>query len=173
MGSGEAAEKTSGTAISLIENFYKAGFDNDIILSGVNKLLSVTCDEVFAALDIAVLDLGRGASDFINLGAVSGFIRSSAGVEVVKSGSLPVGVLERVKPVITKKVLSAGDVIVLVTDGVFDAFGGAPKLCDFILERGGGEAQTLSDEILAQAAVYCSGAPHDDMTVAVAKIINK
>lgn len=173
MGSGESAEKTSSTAISLIENFYRAGFDNDIILSGVNKLISVTCDEVFAALDICVFDLSRGMADFIKLGAVPGFVLTASGVEIIKSGSLPVGVLERVKPVITKKAVSAGDVIVIVTDGIYDAFGGTEKLADFVRERAGNNPQKLADEILAQAVLYNNGTPEDDMTVAVALIVNK
>lgn len=48
MGSGSNAEKMSETAIGLVENFYRAGFDSDTILSCVNHLLVGCGNEVFA-----------------------------------------------------------------------------------------------------------------------------
>ena len=56
MGSGDNAYNISKLSISLIENFYKAGFDNEIILSSVNKLLSLSEQENFSTIDLAVLD---------------------------------------------------------------------------------------------------------------------
>ena len=46
MGSGEEAHKVSDLTITLIENFYKAGFENEIILNSVNKLLSLNNKKV-------------------------------------------------------------------------------------------------------------------------------
>jgi stage II sporulation protein E len=169
MGSGAAAEQMSNTAISLIENFYRAGFDNDIILSGVNKLLSISCEEVFAALDIGVIDLKKGICDFIKLGAVSGYIKTGAGVQIVSGGSLPMGVLDEIRPSITKKTLNAGDILVLVTDGICDAFGEG-KLADFIYDRQSLNPQTLAEEILGQAVLNDKGSPSDDMTVVAARV---
>ena len=40
MGSGKEAERASESAVSLVENFYKAGFDNELILKSVNRLLT-------------------------------------------------------------------------------------------------------------------------------------
>ncbi|MEG2541369.1 MAG: hypothetical protein RSB59_06355, partial [Clostridia bacterium] len=54
MGSGEAAYKASRDTISMIESFYRAGFDNSIILSLVNKLLKLNSEECFSSLDISV-----------------------------------------------------------------------------------------------------------------------
>ena len=57
MGSGDKAEQMSATSINLVESFYRAGFDSDVILSCVNKLLSSSGNEIFCAVDIAVLDM--------------------------------------------------------------------------------------------------------------------
>jgi stage II sporulation protein E len=169
MGSGAVAEQMSNTAISLIENFYKAGFDNDIILSGVNKLLSINCEEVFAALDIGVIDLKKGICDFIKLGAAAGYIKTGEGVQIVRGGSLPMGVLDEIRPSITKKALNAGDILVLVTDGICDAFGEG-GLADFIHDRQSLNPQTLAEEILGQAVLNDKGVPSDDMTVVAARV---
>ncbi|MBR2442167.1 MAG: hypothetical protein IKB20_03790, partial [Clostridia bacterium] len=42
MGSGERAEKSSSTAISLVESFYKAGFSHKTVINLVNKMLNFT-----------------------------------------------------------------------------------------------------------------------------------
>ena len=52
MGSGERAARSSRDAIAMVENFYRAGFDDAVILTLVNKLLCLTSDENFSSLDI-------------------------------------------------------------------------------------------------------------------------
>ena len=52
MGSGDGAAEASAGAISMVENFYRAGFDNAVILSLVNKLLCLTSDDNFTSIDI-------------------------------------------------------------------------------------------------------------------------
>ena len=93
MGSGEEAHKVSDLTITLIENFYKAGFENEIILNSVNKLLSLNESESFSALDVCVLDLRKSLMDFIKLGSPCGFIKHKTETEIVESGGLPIGVL--------------------------------------------------------------------------------
>ena len=51
----------------IIKNFYKAGFDNDIILSSVNKLLSLSEEEQFSTIDICAIDTKKNTYDRINL----------------------------------------------------------------------------------------------------------
>ena len=103
MGSGVQAEKTSNISISLVENFYKAGFDNDIILSSVNRLLVCANEEAFTAVDIAVINLEKGLCDFIKLGSPTSVVKCNGIVQFIAGGSLPLGVLEEMKPVSTKK----------------------------------------------------------------------
>lgn len=79
MGSGKEAERASESAVSLVENFYKAGFDNELILKSVNRLLTSVNDETFTAVDICVVDLMKGTADFIKLGAPQGLIKSGGG----------------------------------------------------------------------------------------------
>lgn len=103
MGSGERAEKASATAIGMVENFYRAGFDNDLILDCVNRLLTAAESEVFTAVDICVVDLKDGLADFVKLGAPMGMIKVGDAVNFIEGASLPVGIVEEVKPTITKK----------------------------------------------------------------------
>lgn len=172
MGSGEKAEKASSLAIGLIENFYKAGFDNDIILSSVNKLLSLNRDEVFSALDICVMDLKQGIADFIKMGAPNSFIKHENEINSVESGALPLGIVQDAPPAVNKTVLSAGDFVFLCTDGITDSFESNEKLMEFINNLKPTNPQTLAELVVEKAIENSGGSAGDDMTVLVAKIFS-
>lgn len=170
MGSGDGAYKNSSLTISLIENFYKAGFNNEIILSSVNKLLSLSQDEQFSALDICVIDINQKLCDFIKLGAPNGYIKHNDGTEVIETSGLPIGILEEIKPHITKQYLNNFDTIVLVTDGITDAFHGRDDLQTFINNIDSTNPQTMADDIVDRAIDLSNGVCSDDMTVICVKI---
>ena len=170
MGSGEKAERTSSLAIGLIENFYKAGFDNDIILSSVNKLLSLSKDEVFSALDICVMDLKKGVADFIKMGAPNSFIKRDNEMSEIQSGALPLGIVQDAPPAINKSVLCSGDFIFLCTDGITDSFPSNENFMEFINNLKSTNPQTLAENIVEKAIENSGGTANDDMTVLVAKI---
>ncbi len=173
MGSGEKAKKVSNLSISLIENFYKAGFDNDTILSSVNKLLCLNGEENFTAVDLCILDFHNNTSDFIKLGATYGLVKKTQSVEVVESSGLPIGVLEEIRPHITKKMVSEWDNIILMSDGVTDAFGSVQNLQEFVSSLTTINPQTMSEEIIDRAVDLNNGICKDDMTVLVARVFAK
>ena len=170
MGSGVKAEQTSNLAISLIENFYKAGFDNDIILTSVNKLLSLGNDEVFTALDICVIDLRKSIADFIKVGAPEGYVKNKNTLETVKTGALPLGILEEMQPSITKKVLLGQDLIIMFSDGVIDSFTSRETFKTFVNNLNTINPQTLAEEILDKTLENYKDKPKDDCTVVVARV---
>lgn len=171
MGSGESAKKTSSLAIGLVENFYKAGFDNEIILSSINKLLSLNREEIFSALDVCVLDSRQATADFIKMGAVNSYIKHKNTISKIAGGTLPLGIIQDVEPTIIKQVLQSGDYVFLFTDGVSDSFANEEELQDFINNQTALNPQVLAEELLAKAVDNGNGA-RDDMTVIVAKIFD-
>lgn len=172
MGAGERAARASTLALSLVENFYKAGFPDEIIMYSVNQLLTFTGQDVFSALDMAVFDLATGDVDFIKVGAADGFIKRAREVEVVEAGSLPLGILDDIEPKITKAVLSAGDMVVLVSDGILDVFGGEKvALAGFINNLDVTNPQQLADQLIAKVTALADGYPADDCTVTVAQLV--
>lgn len=173
MGSGQSAGKTSELAISLVENFYKAGFDNDIILNCVNKLLVLNNDENFTALDLCVVDLKNCFADFIKLGAPAGFIKHRETTTQINGGSLPIGILEEMKPVCFKTVLNDQDLIVLCSDGITDAFESIEEFKNYINNVKTIHPQRLADEILKKALALNGNVANDDMTVVVGRIFQK
>ena len=171
MGSGAKAEKMSSTAINLVESFYRAGFDSDTILSAVNGLLTQSGNEIFCAVDMVVVDLYNGFADFVKLGAPVGFVKCAQTVEMIRGSSLPLGVLEEMKPSVTKKALHSTDIIVLVSDGIADCYQDVTALAEIVHNVTYTTPQSIAETILAKTLKQCNNTPPDDMTVVVAKII--
>lgn len=172
MGSGEKAHKTSELAINLVENFYKAGFDNDIILSSVNKLLGLNEEDTFTALDLCVIDLNTSYADFIKLGATVGFIKHTNTTDIIETNSLPIGILEQMTPHIQKTVLQDRDIIIICSDGIVDAFENPQILKTLINDADTLHPQVLADQILEEALRQKTIA-EDDMTVLAGRIFIK
>lgn len=170
MGSGEKAYKTSETAIGLVENFYKAGFPDEIIMKSVNKFLSLGADENFSAVDIAVIDLENGDADVIKIGTPPAYIKNEDTVTVVRGQALPLGIVDEIKPSVVKRRLTVGETIVFVSDGVSDCFEG-DGLADYINSLPAHNPQAIADSVLVRASQ--SGGRPDDMTVVCARLFQK
>lgn len=169
MGSGEEANDGSSAAISLVENFYRTGVDERVVLPLINRLLTMRNNGGFQTLDMCVINLRTGEADFIKLSAPESVIKRKEGSEIVESGALPLGILREVRPAITRKQLSSGDVVVLATDGVTDAIGADGMVR--ILESGRtNNPQTIADNLIRDAS-YVSAA--DDQTVVALRLFRR
>ena len=173
MGSGKSAHSISALTISLIENFYKCGFDNDTILNSVNKLLSLTEEENFSTIDLCLIDGKKNTYDFVKLGATTGYLKRENGVcEKIESSGLPIGVLEEIRPHITKKLINPFDMLVFVSDGITDSFENKLDLCSYISHLDIINPMLLSQNILDKALSLNSGIAIDDMTVVCVRVFD-
>lgn len=173
MGSGEKARKVSSASLSLIESFYKAGLSGNLVLSTVNKLLSINSEDTFSALDVSVIDLKSCTADFIKYGSPYGFIIGESGIKIVEGNTLPLGILDDLKPSVCRTEISDGDVLLFLTDGVSDAFGSSSDVIDFLKSSPAFNPQTLADDIIARAIELSGGAKKDDMTALAVRIFKK
>jgi len=169
MGAGSSAHKMSAMTLGLIENFYKVGFDNDIILESVNKLLAVNNQENYSTLDVCLLDLEKEIADFIKVGAPFGLIKRNNDLEIVEGGALPIGALDNITPAVYKTTISTKDIVIMSTDGIVDAFGGQEEMAEFVTKLASTNPQTLAETILAEAVRLNNMSAKDDMTVLVAR----
>ena len=171
MGNGQSAKNTSDIAIGLIENFYKAGFDNDIVLSSVNKLLTLNSDEKFSAIDLCVIDLQSSYCDFVKLGSPDSFIvKTDDDMDILSSKALPLGILEEIKPTIITKLVSNDDMIIMCSDGVCDSFSSSEEMYMYINSLNSKNPQTISDEILNKTLENYGEEPKDDCTIICARV---
>jgi stage II sporulation protein E len=170
MGSGQRAYDASMNAILMIESFYKAGFDHNTVLSCVGRLLGLREEEEFNALDIVVIDVSNGFADFIKQGGRESFILSNNSVEVIQCGSLPLGIVEDVYPIVEQRKVSDGDIIVLVSDGIVD-FLGVDMIKEILLTSDTVNPQVFAELIVNNAERMCGDQPPDDMSCIAARII--
>ena len=170
MGSGKDAENVSSVSLSLIESFYKAGLNENLILDTVNKLLTINTEDYFTALDISVINLNTCSADFIKYGAPYGFIISENGIKIIEGCSLPLGIIDGLKPSIATTTLNEGDMILLVTDGISDAFNNSGAIIDYLRTLPAKNPQSLADEVLSYAIALNNGEIKDDMTALAVRV---
>ncbi len=118
MGNGERAAAFSSSTISLIENFYKAGFSHKLALKSVNDFLSVSGEEIYATVDIAVVNLLSGDCDIIKIGSPPSYIKTADTVLRVEGQALPIGVLEEMRPSVLTYTFKGGETLVFASDGI-------------------------------------------------------
>jgi stage II sporulation protein E len=136
-------------------------------------LLTIDNQESFSTLDLCVIDLTKEILNFIKLGATYGVIKRENRVDKVEVGALPIGVLGEVTPTVLNFTISNRDMIIMVTDGITDAFEEYEHFSKFINSLSGTNPQTIAQAILDEAILLDGGIAKDDMTVLVARTFIK
>lgn len=173
MGSGTRAEKISSASISLVENLYRAGFSSEFILKTVNKLLITCFEECFTTLDIAVFDLNEARCDFIKLGSADSYVKGREFARRVSCCSMPLGILEEIKPATSTETLESGDVVFLASDGVTDSFHDRDEMLEFVSSIDCANPQECAKLLLERALANYGGASKDDMTVLTMRVFSR
>jgi stage II sporulation protein E len=175
MGFGARAAEESSAVISLLENFLEAGFDQNITIKTINSILMLRSrEEMFATADLCIMDLVGAGADFIKIGGVPSFIRRQDKVEIIRQTALPMGILEEVQLENITVPIYDEDMIIMVTDGILDAFSsmgdGEKSLANFIATLDTTNPQELSDSIMEEAMFNTDGEARDDMTVMAGRV---
>ena len=178
MGSGPEAMKSSKIAIKMLERLLTAGFEKDVSLKLINSTISANTDEdMYATLDIQILDLFNGNMEFIKNSACPTYVKRGREVQLLKSMSLPTGILNDVDLVVYDYDLQDGDILVMCTDGILDSnkeYLNKHLWLKYLLEDiEVNDAQKIADIIIGEAIDNDFGNQKDDMTVMVAKITKK
>ncbi len=174
MGIGRKANEESKLAISLLERLMEANVNKDIILKTINSVLRTKSnEEMFTTLDISFIDLYLGKLQMIKTGAPATFIKKKDRVEIINSGTLPVGILKDVDFNLYEEYVEDGDIIIMMSDGVLDASRDIDNaetwMKDIIININSINPQTIANEILKRAQAVVSST-RDDMTVLVTKV---
>lgn len=178
MGSGPEAMKSSKIAIKMLERLLTAGFDKDVSLKLINStLVANTKDDMYATLDIEILDLFNGNMEFIKNSACPTYVKRNGEVQLLKSVALPTGILNNVDLVVYDYDLQDGDILVMCSDGIIDSnkeYLNKQAWLKYLLEDiESTDAQKIADIIIGEAIDNDFGVQKDDMTVMVAKIKKK
>jgi stage II sporulation protein E len=178
MGTGRKAQEESSAAMDLLENLIESGFERNLAVKIINSVLVLkNGEESFATLDICSIDLHSGDAEFIKIGAAATFLLREGKVYIIRSTSLPIGMLKDVDMEVSRRKLQNGDVLLMVTDGLLDVSDGfgekedwiaaTLRTCRYI------NPQDIADHIMAEAQRLAGGFVRDDMTVLAARVWEK
>ena len=177
MGSGELAKKSSKFVINTLNNFLEKGFEEKDILNLINSELNLNKnDEMYASVDMSILDLYTGNIAIIKNGACNTYIKTKKDVRIFSSNQMPVGIVENVELYREMCSLNEGDIILMCSDGLLDASKDDAKsdwIQDFLKNINKTNVQKIADLIVSEAIDNSYGNVKDDITVVVAKIIKK
>ena len=172
MGSGKRAFLESRMVIELMENCINAGFEVKAALDLINAAyIAGGADGVNpVTMDMGVLDCRSGIIHFIKLGAAATFRKRDSCVEIMKSTTLPLGVLEKVDYDCVSKKLYDGDYVVMISDGILDNLPGVrkeEKMAEIINSIKIRKPDAMAEEIMTRSLSCNNMKPADDMTVLV------
>ena len=177
MGSGKKAKEASEKVLRLLENLLLSGFDKEISIDLINTALMNQNEELFATLDIAVVDLYLGTIEMIKSGACPTYIKNRKKVQIVKSNSLPTGIVDEAKMQIFDRDLNSGDILVMCSDGILDSnieYKNKELWLKYMLEdMDTVNTQKIADLILNEAIDNQFGSAKDDMSIIVCKFVKK
>lgn len=177
MGSGLNACSESEKVIELIEELTEAGFIKEAAIKMINSLLVVRMDEpLFTTVDLCEIDLYNGLCEFVKVGASLSFVKRKNWVEAIKAETLPIGLVYEIETSSLSKKLYDGDFVIMVTDGVIDAFApasGEEMMKEIIQEIDSNNPKEIAAILLEHVLEYNNGSAGDDMTILVAGIWGK
>lgn len=175
MGSGLQAAKDSEELLASVEELIGAGLEHKMAVQLVNAYLAEkNRGEHFTTLDMLLLDLYTGVAHLIKYGAAATYISRGNWMECVKSTSLPVGVTENARCECSIKKYFAGDLIVMVSDGVLDSIMVENK-DDYMRAR----IQDIKDEepedivrtLIEEIRSTCGNRLKDDATIIACRVM--
>lgn len=173
MGSGSAARRESQAALRLLYRCFKAGYSRSQALKAVNSLM-VSCagEDVFATLDLCLLDLYEGRATIEKLGACTSYLLHEGKCEAFEADTLPMGMLCDVQPCSRAFEIVPGDLLIFMTDGVADTFPeGQEGLIRAVEHLRLKSPQMICQAILERALRVQGGQAGDDMTVLCVRIV--
>lgn len=169
MGSGAEAALDSMMTVGLVSKMAQSGFRFQSAIRLVNSaLLLKSDDESLATADAVSVNLYTGKTDFYKAGAAPSFIMKKGHISKIECKSVPAGILGSVDYEESCAILSAGDMVVMVTDGVTDS--GEEWIPSEIRSLAEKAPEEIAVSLAETAKKRRSDGHTDDITVMVMKL---
>ncbi|WP_096272352.1 stage II sporulation protein E [Paucisalibacillus globulus] len=175
MGNGVRANEESKETLRLLQQILQTGIPEKVAIKSINSILALrTTDEMFATLDLAVINLHNAFVRFLKIGSTPSFVKRGDQLLKIEASNLPMGIIREFEVDIVNEQLQSEDLLIMMSDGIFDG----PKHVentDIWLKRKIREMETdhpqeIADLLLEEVIRTRSGEIEDDMTVLVAKV---
>lgn len=168
MGHGSRAALESRATIAMLKQLMQAGFDREFAVRTVNSILLLrSTDEIFATVDLVIADLYTGELEFIKIGAPPSFLVRGTGIEIIRSNTLPIGILNHVEMEPEIRIWRHGDILLMMTDGILNGYSGLNEewLNRIVRRVPDRDLTTIVNLVMEEARAANGGEAKDDMTV--------
>ena len=177
MGSGPKARKSSQIVTKMLKRLLDSGFEKETSIDLINSNLLNVSEDVFATLDIAIIDLYKGNVEMIKSGCCPTYIKNKRKVQVIKSLALPAGVIQNVSKDVFDRDIENGDILVMCSDGILDSnveYKNKELWVKYMMEDlETNNPKKIADILLREAIDNNFGKVKDDMSVVVCKFIRQ
>ena len=177
MGSGGEAAFCSGLVSVFLEKMLTAGNRPDTAIKMLNGILRSKGGaremECSATVDLLCVDLLSGQASVLKSGAAPTYVRRGGDIFRLNSETVPLGILHAIDAKKTVLQPRAGDVIIMVSDGVSDAVPGAADgepdgwLADLLGYEWEDDLDRMANKIIGRAR--CRGS-RDDVSAILVRI---
>ena len=172
MGHGERAALASRQTVELLRLCLDAGYTRRQTLTAVNGMMLLSGHgERFTTVDLLTIDLWSGQAALDKLGAAGSWVYQQGELRQMTGDALPLGIIENVESRECGLRLRDGDAVILLTDGVEEAFPSRQALEEAVWLALGEDTPQMAAECLLKAAEDAEpGGLRDDMTVVFIRI---
>lgn len=175
MGSGSLASCESCLMIDTMEEMMEAGFDPLYGISFSNECMTNKNNgRTFTTFDMGVIDLYEGTIEIYKQGAAASFIvhrgAEEKDVKIIRGTTLPIGILEQTECDISRDDLQDGDMIVMVSDGIFSNVEqefGEEDLAELLRGVDSNNCKEIMNQIMQELFYKNQGRFMDDATIIV------
>lgn len=175
MGHGENAALISRQTVELLRLCLEAGYTRQQALMAVNGMLLLGgSGERFSAADVLTIDLWKGYAMLDKLGMPPSWLWRQGRLERLSGDGLPLGILDELDESGMELKLYPDDVLILLSDGVEDAFGKTKALEAAInTAMSSREAAETAQSLIDAALKADADCRRDDQSVLVLRIREK
>ncbi len=175
-GHGPVASVAMAMLRTAMQSWCRGGHAPNTVVPEINELMHTSLDEgMFITACFLGLDRRTGVLNYVNCGHNPPMLRRrGGGVELLDAGGgPPLGVCKELDPPAATFTLAPGDLLVLYTDGIPEAFSPRQELLGLrrvaeAVDRGEGDPERTKREVLELVDRHAAGRPRvDDQTLVV------
>ncbi len=175
MGTGREAAKTAGLCTLFLEKLLSAGLSQEIALKMLNRLVARGGEELSATIDLMTFDTYEGKATFMKSGAAASYVRRDGNLFRLRSRTIPIGIVEELDAEKLQFDTQAGDVVIMLSDGISQTSEDAPWLIEMLSRPLTATLEGVANAVLNEAENHLPQengvAIRDDMTVVLAKVL--
>ena len=171
VGSGSNACADSEAVLELMEQLVETGYTSAQAAKLINNsFLTLREEKNMSTLDICSINLYTGVCEFIKYGAAATYIKHGHTVEKLYESTFPLGAFCRKEQGMESRKLMDSDYVIMVSDGVLDAFDEeeyGSGFLELIRQVEKENPKQIAEELLQLVLYKTGGVIMDDMTILV------